>query len=83
MSETPDAGPPRSFEQALEALEDVVRQLERGDLSLEDALGAFERGVGLVQHCRGQLDAAELRIAELVERSGELAERPGLPEPGT
>ena len=39
----------KKFESALEELESVVEQLESGDLSLEDALAAFEKGVGLGQ----------------------------------
>ena len=41
----------KKFEVALGELEQVVEQLESGDLSLEDSLAAFERGIGLVKYC--------------------------------
>ncbi len=70
-----DAEPPSgeddpTFEQALERLEGIVHQLEAGDLELEAALAAFEKGVALTRRCAGQLDDAERRIEQLV-REGE------------
>ena len=64
------------FEQAIEELEGVVEKLEGGELDLEAALAAFERGVSLSKHCAGQLDSAERRIEMLVEQGGELLARP-------
>ena len=64
------------FEDALDQLESVVDQLERGDLALEDALGAFERGVRLSVQCAAQLDAAEKRIETLIREGGEWVTRP-------
>ena len=64
------------FEQAIEELEGVVETLEGGELDLEAALAAFERGVSLSKHCAGQLDSAERRIEVLVEQGGELLARP-------
>ena len=58
---------PKSFEAALEELETIVQQLDRGQTTLEESLGSFERGVGLLRYCRAQLDQAETRIRELVE----------------
>ena len=58
------------FEAALERLEGVVDQLEGGDLELEAALQAFERGVKLSAHCASRLDSAERRI-EVLMREGE------------
>jgi len=66
-AETAD-GP--SFEAALEQLEAIVDRLEQGDLALEDALRAFEAGVGLTRRCAKQLADAEQRIEVLV-REGE------------
>ena len=68
LSETP-------FEKALERLEEIVDQLEQGDLELEQALSAFEEGVRLSRHCAGQLDAAERRIEVLVQAGGEWVAR--------
>lgn len=61
-----------SFEQALARLEEVVRELETGDLPLEKALALFQEGVELTRHCGSLLDAAEARIEQLLEESGEL-----------
>jgi exodeoxyribonuclease VII small subunit len=55
-----------SFEQALERLEALVERLERGDLALEDALAAFEEGVGLTRELGDQLASAERRIEQLL-----------------
>ncbi len=58
-----------TFEEQLTALEGVVEQLERGELTLEDSVRLFEEGVRLSKACKGELDAAEGRIEMLVERS--------------
>ena len=57
----------KKFEVALEELESVVEQLESGDLSLEDALMAFERGVGLVKYCNQKLNEVESKIELLIK----------------
>jgi exodeoxyribonuclease VII small subunit len=60
----PTTTPPR-FEQALGELEKILRDLEDGTTSLEDALARYERGVGLLKHCYAQLRDAEQRIRQL------------------
>lgn len=50
------------FERSLDELESLVQKMESGGLSLEDSLDAYERGIALYRHCRGALDAAELRV---------------------
>ncbi|HKX80244.1 MAG TPA: exodeoxyribonuclease VII small subunit [Novosphingobium sp.] len=55
-----------SFEQALRALEDVVRQLESGDVPLDDSISLYERGDLLRKHCQARLDAAQARIERIV-----------------
>ena len=57
--------PPHTFADALLALEKIVEKLERGDLPLEDALTAFEDGVGLVRHLGQKLTEVEKRIEVL------------------
>lgn len=57
--------PPRSFEQALGELEARVRQLDSGELPLEQALSVFEEGVKLQQECQDLLDSAEQQVVEL------------------
>lgn len=56
---------PRTFEKALEALENRVRKLEAGDMPLEDALSLFEEGIELTRECHEKLDAADQKIVEL------------------
>ena len=61
------------FESALEELEEVVEQLESGELSLEDSLTAFEKGVGLVRFCNQKLNEVEKKIEMLVkDKEGKL-----------
>jgi exodeoxyribonuclease VII small subunit len=59
------------FEEAVKNLEQIVRCLEDGDTGLEEALGQYEKGVGLLKQCYGQLRQAEQRIQLL---TGETAE---------
>jgi exodeoxyribonuclease VII small subunit len=54
-----------SFEQALSSLEQVVRDLEDGQLPLEDALARYEAGIGLLKRCYLQLQNAEQKILQL------------------
>ena len=54
-----------SFESAFAELEEVVRQLEEGELSLEEAISLYERGRALARRCQAQLDQAELRVSRL------------------
>ena len=67
-TETPasDAAPAASavtdFEQSLDALEHLVEKMEQGQMSLEDSLAAYERGVGLYRRCQQALEQAELRV---------------------
>lgn len=63
----------KKFEAALEDLELVVEQLETGELSLEDSLEAFEKGVGLVKYCNQKLDEVEKKVELLVkDKEGKL-----------
>lgn len=58
-----------SFEEQLAELETVVERLERGDLTLEENVSLFERGVVLSNACKAQLASAESRIQVLMEPS--------------
>jgi exodeoxyribonuclease VII small subunit len=60
----------KTFETQLGALERIVRELERGDLPLEDSLKLFEEGVRLSRECQDRLNQAERRI-EVLLRDGE------------
>ena len=69
--------PNKKFETALEELEQVVEQLESGDLSLEDSLAAFEKGVGLVKLCNQKLTEVEKKVELLVkDKEGKLQLKP-------
>ena len=63
-----------SFEEALAALEDVVRNLEGGQVPLEQSIDLYERGEKLRKHCEGRLKAAELRVEKIVGQGGEATE---------
>jgi exodeoxyribonuclease VII small subunit len=67
----------KSFEESMQALENIVRRLERGDLSLEEALSAFEEGVKLVKGLNERLTEVEARVEVLTRgESGELRVAP-------
>ena len=55
-----------TFEDALKALEDVVRKLESGEVPLDDSISLYERGELLRKHCQARLDAAQARIEKIV-----------------
>ena len=57
---------PRTFEASLEALEQIVHQLESGDLPLEKSLEQFEHGIRLSRECQDRLSQAERRIEVLM-----------------
>ncbi|MCH8550578.1 MAG: exodeoxyribonuclease VII small subunit [Natronospirillum sp.] len=58
-----------NFEKSLADLEKIVVQLEQGDLSLDEAMQAFEQGVRLTRSCQQQLDAAEQKVRILLDES--------------
>lgn len=57
----------KSFEEALKRLEEIVRQMEQGSVSLEESLRLFEEGTALVRRCGTQLDEAELKVVRLMK----------------
>ena len=64
------------FEEALERLEDIVRKMEAGDMTLEESLKAFEEGIKLARLCSRRLDEAERRVEILLKQEEELVVRP-------
>ncbi|MDQ1300852.1 MAG: exodeoxyribonuclease small subunit [Chloroflexota bacterium] len=71
MSDTP------SFEALYRELEETVRRLEAGDLSLDDSLALYDRATTLAEQCNALLDRAELRVRQLAARpDGSLATEP-------
>ena len=58
-----------SFEEAMLSLEDIVKKLEYGGLSLEESLSSFEEAVKLVKICNEKIEAAEQKVKMLVENA--------------
>lgn len=73
--QTPPAADTRlpDFEKALDELEQIVARLEGGELSLEQSLKDFERGVHLTRDCHEVLQHAELKVQQLLEANGQLS----------
>lgn len=61
---------PPDFEQALAELEALVEKMEQGDLSLEESLQSFERGIQLTRSCQQALQEAEQKVQVLLEKDG-------------
>ena len=68
--------PVADFEASLDQLEQLVGKMEQGEMSLEESLAAYERGVGLYRRCQAALEQAELRVRLLG-----VPERPERAEP--
>lgn len=67
MSETPETAP--DFESALKRLEEIVKKLEDGDLSLDLSLELFEEGIRLSRLCHAKLGQAERRVEILLKNN--------------
>ena len=67
------------FEKSLKELETIVERMESGEQSLEVSLKDFEHGMSLVRDCRDSLQAAEVRVQQLLEKEGELQSTPFRP----
>ena len=59
------------FEDAMEELEKLVEQMERGDITLEESLKSFERGIKLTRTCQQALQDAEQKVQILLEKNGQ------------
>lgn len=66
----------KTFEEAMKELEQVVAELEKGDLSLDNAISKFESGIKLSKECESKLEKAEKKINMLVNDGEELTETP-------
>ncbi len=80
MSKKPDKAP--AFEEGLEQLEQIVKDLENGDLPLEKSLELFEKGVRLSETCRKQLQEAEGKVEVLLRKEGRIEAAPFTLEDG-
>ena len=61
-----------SFEESLAELEGIVEKLEKGQLSLDESLMLFEKGIKLVRECNDRLKNAQQRVEQLIGENGEL-----------
>jgi exodeoxyribonuclease VII small subunit len=68
-----------SYEAALRELDEIIARLERGDVELEAAIAAYERGAALTRHCSQLLDSTEQKITQLVVAAASEVERPFAP----
>ncbi len=75
-----DSRPLANFEASLEELEKVVKELEGGDLPLEQALALFEKGIALSDACRKQLQEAETRVEILLKKNDKVQAEPLPPD---
>lgn len=66
----------KNFEEALQRLEKIVEELEKGNLSLTESLKLFEEGVSLSRFLREELDKAERKIEILMKKDGEIKKEP-------
>ena len=69
-----------NFEETVRELEQVVRRLESGELSLDDSLKAFEQGVQLARSCEDKLTQAKSKVEMLVKQAGETKLQPFSPD---
>ncbi|MDP4180689.1 MAG: exodeoxyribonuclease VII small subunit [Bacillota bacterium] len=66
----------KSYEEAILELEAIVKKLERGELSLEESLEAFQNGIEITKYCNNKLDEMERKISILLENeNGEIVEK--------
>ncbi|MBT2143177.1 MULTISPECIES: exodeoxyribonuclease VII small subunit [unclassified Rhodanobacter] len=72
--------PAADFEHSLDELEQLVAKMEGGDMSLDESLASFERGIGLFRHCQQSLEQAELRVRLLLDPDAPDSAEPFEPE---
>ncbi|MBT8071291.1 MAG: exodeoxyribonuclease VII small subunit [Xanthomonadales bacterium] len=78
MSKKTEAGP--DFEKTLAELEKLVSNLEEGDLSLDESLSGFKRGIELTQQCQAVLDNAQQTVEQLTDNDDEESLKPFDPD---
>jgi exodeoxyribonuclease VII small subunit len=69
MENTMSSEPQPTFEALYHELEETIRRLEAGDLTLDESLALFEQGTLLAEQCNALLDSAEMRVRQLTTRS--------------
>ena len=63
-----------NFEESMKKLEEIVVELENGNLNLDESVSKFEEGMKIAKQCNGMLQTAEKKITILLEKDGELKE---------
>ncbi|MCG9697274.1 exodeoxyribonuclease VII small subunit [Shewanella sp. Isolate11] len=69
-----------TFEESLSELERIVAELEQGDVSLDDALKQFERGINLVRNSQGKLEQAQQKVSILTQENDQSSLHPYISE---
>lgn len=64
----------KNFETLMSELEEIVQELEKGDLNLDDSVAKFEEGMKISKECNKIIESSEKRISILLENNGELLE---------
>ena len=71
---------PETFENSLESLEELVRELEAGDKGLDESLALFEKGVALAKELSKRLEDVKTKVESLAKEGGKLVKKPFSPE---
>lgn len=66
----------KNFESALDRLEEITRDLEDGEISLEDSLKKFDEGIKLADYCNKKLTEAKAKVEVLLNKNGEILSQP-------
>jgi exodeoxyribonuclease VII small subunit len=66
----------KSFEDSVKELEDLIEDLEKGDIPLEEAIKKFEAGISLIKYCNKKLDEAERKIEIVLKDDNEVKTAP-------
>ena len=77
----PETSPVADFETSMQSLEELVGKMEAGEMTLEESLAAYERGVGLYRRCQSALEQAELRVRLLSDPDHPESAEPFAPLP--
>ena len=65
-----------NFEKSMENLENIVTELEKGELNLDESVKKFEEGMKIAKQCKNILENAEKKITILLEKNGDFEEKP-------
>ena len=64
----------QNFEESMKKLEEIVTELEKGELSLDESVSKFEEGINISKECNKMLESAEKKISILLENDGDIVE---------